>query len=182
MRKLIAGFAASIDGFIEGPKGEIDWITHDKDHFKEMAESWKKIDAMFHGRRTYETVKRMQEGKKKQANPFAHMKHYVFSRTLKEIEEGYILVNDDIENRVEQIKNEPGKNIAVFGGAELLSSLLNAGLVDELEIAICPVLIGGGRPFFTNIKHRIDFTLRDVKSYASGLVILTYTLKKKNKP
>ena len=56
MRKLIAGFAVSLDGYIEGPNGECDWIIYDKEQFKELAEHWKKIDAMFHGRKTYEVM------------------------------------------------------------------------------------------------------------------------------
>ena len=61
MRKLIAGFATSIDGFIEGPNGEIDWIIYDKEQFKELGDYWKKIDAMFHGRKTYEASLAMQK-------------------------------------------------------------------------------------------------------------------------
>lgn len=179
MRKLIAGFATSIDGYIEGPNGEIDWIIYDKDHFKELAGSWKKIDAMFHGRKTYEASLVMQKGSKKQSNPFANMKHYVFSNTLKKVEPGYILVSGDLKKEVTKIKSEPGKEIAVFGGSLLVSSLLNLGLVDELSLAICPALLGNGKPFFPDIKKRIDFTLKKAKSYPSGLVYLTYVLKKR---
>ena len=184
MRKLIAGFATSIDGFIEGPNGEIDWIILDKEQFKELAVHWKRMDAMFHGRKTYEASMAMQKGSEmpaevKQANPFARMKHYVFSNTLKKVEEGYILVSGDLKKEVNKIKNEEGKEIAVFGGGVLVCSLLNLGLVDELTLAICPVLLGKGRPFFPDITKRIDFTVKEVKSYSSGLVSLTYAVKNK---
>lgn len=175
MRKLIAGFATSIDGFIQGPNGEVDWIIYDKEHFKELGESWKKIDAMFHGRKTYEEALAMQKSSgKKQSNPFARMKHYVFSNTLKEVKEGFILVNGDIKKEVTKIKNAQGGEIAVFGGAELVCSLLNAGVVDELSLAICPVLLGKGKPFFPLIQKRIDWKLKEVKSYSSGLISITY--------
>ena len=184
MRKLIAGFATSIDGFIEGPNGEIDWIIYDKEQFKELAVYWERMDAMFHGRKTYEASIAMQKASGlpddvKQANPFAHMKHYVFSNTLKEVEGDYILVRGDLEKEVNKIKNEPGKDIAVFGGGVLVCSLLNLGLVDELTLAICPVLLGKGRPFFPEITKQIDFTVKEVKSYSSGLVSLTYAVKNK---
>jgi dihydrofolate reductase len=182
MRKLIAGFASSIDGFIKGPKGEIDWIIYDKEVFKELEKQWSETDAMFHGRVTYEEVINMYGNKgSNQSNPFAHMKHYVFSNTLTSVEEGFILINGDLEKEVRNIKNEPGKNIVVFGGAKLLSSLLAYKLVDEIVLAISPSVLGNGIPFFTGIESRIDFTLKECKSYSSGLVHLTYTLKKSKK-
>ena len=153
MRKIIAGFATSIDGFIEGPNGEYDWIIHDKEQYKRLAEQWKKIDAMFYGRKTYETVlKNPYKGKN---NPFAHMKHYVFSQTLQKVESDFILVSGDLKKEVEKLKNQPGKDIAVFGGAELLSSLLNLDLVDELILAICPILLGKGKPFLLLLKKEL---------------------------
>lgn len=182
MRKLSAGFAMSLDGFIEGPNGEYDWIINDPEYFKELSETWEKTDAFFHGRKTYEMSMAMQKktGKpKKQNNPFAHMKHYVFSHTLEEVSEDFILVKGDIKEQVTRIKNEPGKNIAVFGGARLAGSLIDMGLVDEVSIGLCPVVLGSGKPFFSGIGKRIDFTLISSKSYASGLVALTYGIKRK---
>jgi dihydrofolate reductase len=87
---------------------------------------------------------------------------------------GFILVNGDLEKEVIKIKKESGKDIAVFGGAELVSSLINLDLIDELVLAICPVVLGKGKPFFINIKERKRYRLKEVKSYISGLVSLTY--------
>jgi len=176
MRKLVAGFAMSLDGFIEGPNGEYDWIIHDKEQFKELAEYWKKIDAMFYGRKTYEAaLKNPYKGKD---NPFAHMKHYVFSNSLTKLEKGFILVSGNTKNEITKIKNQPGKDIAVFGGAELACSLINLKLVDEIVLAICPVLLGKGKPFFVNIQERNYFTLKENKTFSSGLVSLTYAAKR----
>ncbi|MGB8194973.1 MAG: dihydrofolate reductase family protein [Chitinophagaceae bacterium] len=180
MRKLTAGFAVSIDGFIEGPNGEYDWIVYDKDHFKELSEHWKNMDAMFYGRKTYEASLAMQpksKSKKKPAsqnNPFAHMKHYVFSSTLSSVSDEFILVKGDLKEEVNRIKQADGKSIAVFGGAELISSLINLDLIDELQLAIVPVILGAGKPFFININERKAYELKEVKSYASGLVTVTY--------
>lgn len=177
MRKLIAGFAVSIDGYIEGPNGEYDWIIFDKEHQKELADHWKKIDAMFYGRKTYETVVAMQSKTKgKQQNPFAHMKHYVFSNSLRAVDESFILIKGETVNEVMKIKNYEGKDIAVFGGAEFACSLINLGLVDELQLAICPIIIGAGKPFFSNISKRIHLNLLQCKSYTSGLVFLSYSV------
>ena len=182
MRKISAGFAMSLDGFIEGPKGEYDWIINDPEHFKEMAKNWEKTDAFFHGRKTYEMSMAMQKksGKaSKKNNPFAHMKHYVFSNTLDSVDEEFTLVNGDVKKQVEAIRNEAGKDIAVFGGAHLACSLINLALVDEVMVAICPVLLGGGKPFFAGIDKKIQLTLSDSKVYASGLVVLTYSIASK---
>jgi dihydrofolate reductase len=176
MRKIIAGFAMSIDGYIEGPNGEYDWIIFDKEQYKELAEHWKKIDAMFYGRKTYEVV--LKNAGKEKNNPFARMKHYVFSKSLAKVEDGFILVNGDTEKEVMKIKNAPGKDIAVFGGAEFACSLINLKLIDELVLAICPVLLGKGKPFFINIEERNYFNLKEAKTFSSGLVSLTYEAKK----
>jgi len=173
MRKIIGGFAVSIDGFIEGPNGEYDWIINDPEYFKEYSRQWKKIDAMLYGRKTYETVIKHKSNLK----PFAHMKHYTFSHSLKKLEPEFILMNGDIKEDIMRIKNEPGKDIAVFGGAEFLSSLINLKLIDELILAICPIILGKGKPFFINIEERNHFSLKSSKSYSSGLVALTYEAK-----
>ncbi|HYF32962.1 MAG TPA: dihydrofolate reductase family protein [Chitinophagaceae bacterium] len=181
MRKLTAGFAVSLDGFIEGPNGEYDWIIYDKEHFRELAEHWKRTDAMFYGRKTYEASLAMQpksSSKKKKKtsdnNPFAHMKHYVFSATLDAVADEFVLVKGDLKEAVNKIKSEKGNDIAVFGGAELVSSLINLDLVDELQLAIVPVILGSGKPFFINIQKRKIFRLKEAKTYDSGLVVLTY--------
>ncbi|SRR5258705_6519092 len=175
MRKLIAGFATSIDGFIEGANGEIDWIIFDKEQIKELGKQWKETDAMFHGRKTYEMeIAMKKKSKGKQANPFAHMKHYVFSHSLKKVDDDFILVKGDLKSEVIRLKSEPGKQIAVFGGAELLCSLLNLDLVDELVLAICPVLLGKGKPFFPDIHRRMSWNVKKVKTFSSGLITITY--------
>jgi dihydrofolate reductase len=175
MRKIIAGFAASIDGFIEGPNGEYDWIINDAEYFKEYSKQWKNIDTMLYGRKTYEVVIKHQATEK--SNPFAHMKHYVFSHSLEKAAPGFVLKKNELKDDVMKIKNEPGKNIAVFGGAALLSSMINLKLVDELIIAISPVLLGKGKHSFINIENRNYFNLKTAKSYSSGLVVLTYETK-----
>ena len=107
------------------------------------------------------------------------MKQYIFSDTLKELPKEYILVDSDkLEEKVNAIKNEPGKDIWLFGGASLTTSLMNLNLVDELGLAVHPIVLGGGKPLFQNIKDRIKLDLIDTKTYSSGLVSLTYHPKK----
>jgi dihydrofolate reductase len=171
MRKVILGLAVSLDGFIEGPNGEYDWCFTDQDYG--MTEFFKRIDSTFMGRKTYELTLTMGDA----AMPgFPKLKEYVFSTTLKDIKPGAILIKDNIEAEVKRIKNGPGKDIWLFGGAGLTASLLNLGLVDEINLAVHPIILGGGKPLFSNIKQRVALTLTDTKTYSSGLVALTYTL------
>ena len=169
MRKVILGLAVSLDGYIEGPNGEYDWCFTDQDYG--MSEFFQRIDSVFIGRKSYELTLTMGDA----AMPgFPKLTNYVFSTTLKEVKPGDILIKGDIEAAVKRIKNEPGKDIWLFGGASLTASLLNLGLIDEIGLAVHPIILGGGKPLFSNIKNRIPLTLSDAKTYSSGLVALTY--------
>lgn len=171
MRKVILGLAVSLDGYIEGPNGEYDWCLTDQDYG--MSAFYKRIDSLFIGRKSYDLTLSMGD----EAMPdFPKLTEYVFSTTLKEVKPGAILINGDIEAEVNRIKNDPGKDIWLFGGANLTASLLNLGLIDEIGLAVHPIILGSGKPLFSNIKGRIPLKLIDTKTYSSGLVYLTYTL------
>ena len=172
MRKIILGLAVSLDGFIEGPNGEYDWCFTDQDYG--MTEFYKRIDSLFIGRRSYELLLTMDND----AMPgFPKLKEYVFSTTMKDAKPGVLIINDDIKTNIEKIKHEPGKDIWLFGGASLTSSLLNLDLVDEMSLAIHPIILGSGKPLFSDIKKRIPLNLIDTKTYSSGLVTMVYSFK-----
>lgn len=173
MRKIILGLAVSLDGYIEGPNGEYDWCFTDQDYG--LSNFFKRVDTAFIGRKTYEMSLAMGEG----AAGFPKLQECVFSTTLDKVKEGAILIKDDIKREVQKIKNEAGKGIWLFGGAGLTSSLMNFGLVDELSLAVHPVLLGGGKPLFKDIKDRVHLNLVDTKTYSTGLVSLTYNLRQK---
>lgn len=169
MRKVILQLAVSLDSFIEGPNGEYDWCFTDQDYG--MAAFFERVDSVFYGRKSYELTLSMDST---DWPDFPKLKAYIFSTTLKEVKPGEILINGDIEAEVRRIKNEPGKDIWLFGGASLTASLMNLGLVDEIILAVHPIILGGGKPLFSQIKERIPLTLTDTKTYSSGLVLLTY--------
>jgi dihydrofolate reductase len=171
MRKVILNVAVSLDGFIEGPNGEYDWCFTDQDYG--MPDFFKRIDALFIGRKSYEVLQGMETGD----NSFPKMKEYVFSNTLQAVKGDAILVSGDIITAVQNIKKEPGKDIWLFGGASLTTALMNAGLVDEFSLAIHPILLGKGKPLFNDIAGRIQLQLTDTKTYSSGLVIMAYDVK-----
>jgi len=171
MRKLILGLAISLDGFIEGPNGEYDWCFTDQDYG--MSGFFKRIDSLFIGRKTYEMTLQMGD---QSAAGFPKLKEYVFSKTLDKVKKGSVLISKDVKRKVQSIKKEKGKDIWLFGGAGLTSSLMKLKLVDELFLAVHPVLLGKGKPLFNDLEERINLTLLNSKKYTTGLVSLTYSL------
>ncbi len=171
MRKIILSLAVSLDGYIEGPNGEYDWCFADQDYG--LSNFFKRIDTVFIGRKSYEVMMGMEA-----PTGFSKFKEYVFSTTLNEVKPGKILVRGDIEKEVQKIKEEPGKDIWLFGGAALTTSLMNLNLVDEIALAIHPILLGAGKPLFSNINGRIELDLIDTKTYSTGLVLVTYRVRK----
>lgn len=169
MRKIILGLAVSLDGFIEGPNGEYDWCFMDQDYG--MSDFFKRIDAVFMGRKSYELTQSMKD-----ESGLPKMKTYIFSNTLASVGDDNVLVSGDIKKKVQAIREEEGKDIWLFGGASLTTSLLNLRLVDELSLAVHPIILGSGKPLFNNIDKRIKLKLVDSKTYNTGLVSLVYHL------
>jgi dihydrofolate reductase len=169
MRKIVAGYAASLDGYIEGPDGEFDWILIDPEI--DFAEQAKRFDTYFFGRKSYEAIVAMN------FPVTAGVKNYVFSNTLASVQEGYELISEDIKEKVLQLKNREGKDIAVYGGASLLASLLDLQLVDELAVAVIPVLLGKGKPMVDVLKEKAWLDLLDTKNYSNGTVQLRYNIR-----
>ena len=173
MRKLILGLAVTLDGLIEGPNGEYDWCFTDEDYG--MSDFFKRIDALFIGRKSYELLQGMNES---EMGWMPKLKEeYVFSNTLQEVKEGAILVSGDIASRVKEIKAAEGKDIWLFGGASLTTALMQQGLVDELWLSVHPIVLGSGKPLFNGITERIPLELTETKAYETGLVSLKYIIK-----
>ena len=176
MRKLILQLAVSLDGFIEGPNGEYDWCFTDQDYG--MTDFFKSINGVFYGRKSYELANSMNVSNEDAAFPdLPKLKEYVFSTTLQQVKPGAVLIKDNVEAEVRRIKSESGKNIWLYGGASLTTSLLNLQLVDKISLAVHPIILGAGKPLFQQIKKRLSLNLIDNKSYSSGLVALTYSLR-----
>jgi dihydrofolate reductase len=169
VRRLILNLAVSLDGFIEGPNGEFDWCFTDQDYG--MKDFLGRIDAVFFGRKSYEVLLQTEK------NPYPGIQKYVFSTTLHSLEGAY-LIRDDIVANVQNIKKQRGKDIWLFGGAKLAGSLMNLGLVDELQLAVHPLLLGRGKPLLVNLENRMLLRLVDTKTYSTGLVQLFYTTTK----
>jgi dihydrofolate reductase len=171
MRKVVYGGAMSLDGYIAGPNGEYDWIVMDPDI--DFAEAMDRFDTFLIGRKTFEATRRMGGD---EAPPTPGIRNIVFSRTLRPEDCPYP-VSDDAERVVAALREEPGKDIALFGGGELFRSLLAAGLVDEVGFAVIPVLLGGGIPLLPSPAERARLKLKKHRVYEkTGTIGLEYDI------
>jgi dihydrofolate reductase len=173
MRKVIYGGACSLDGFLADRDGAIDWLHFSKDVQQIMAGQWATVDTMLFGRKTFEFAATHGGG-----GAAAGMSCYVFSRTLaKSPAKGVELVSTDAGEFVRALKSKPGKDIIVMSGGNLATSLLRAGVVDEVGFNIHPVLLGAGVPAFLDAGTRIKLELLECKKLDGGCVLVTYRVK-----
>jgi dihydrofolate reductase len=169
-RRVCYAVAASLDGYIAGPKGEADWIVMDPEiDFRAI---FARFDTFLVGRRTFEAM----AGKGGGGTP--GVRTLVFSRTLRPSDYPKVtIVSERAEEAVAALREEPGKDIWLFGGGLLFASLLGAGLVDAVEVAVVPVLLGGGIPLLPPPAERAKLTLTGHRVYAkSGIVSLEYAV------
>ena len=169
-KRLRYQVAASLDGFIAGPKGDYDWIVMDP--AIDFDALYKEFDTVVMGRKTY-TMMTAHGGN----GAMPGVEVVVFSRTLKPMKaEGIRITRDNAARVVRALKKKPGRDIWLFGGGELFRSLLDAGLVDTVEVAVMPVLLGAGIPLLppgANTK----LVLADQKVLKrSGIVVLSYSV------
>ena len=169
MRRVVLNVAVTLDGYIAGPKGEYDWCFTDADYG--MTEFMERVDAVLMGGKSYRLL--LDYG-----HPYPDKTNYVLSRTEHSSPyENVVLVNKDIALFVEGLRRQRGKDIWLFGGAEIFQLLLSAGLVDELMLSVHPVVLGAGLPLFGHADARQTLLLKDTRSYPSGLVQITYVIK-----
>jgi dihydrofolate reductase len=175
-RRVRYQVAASLDGFIAGPNGEYDWIVGDP--AIDFAALFKEFDTVVMGRKTYEVA--LTQG---ESGAMPGKDVVVFSRTLPATTHpGVRIVNDDPRRVVAELKKKPGRDIWLFGGGELFRSLLDAGLVDTVEVAVMPVLLGAGIPLLPP-GGMTKLVLVDQKVLAaSGIVALAYSVAGSSQP
>lgn len=173
MRTVTWGAACSLDGFITGPDGGIDWLHFSTDVQEEMTRYWSTVDTVLMGRKTWEFAATQPDP----GTTVPQVASYVFSRSLKAIDRrGVTLVSSDAAAFVRELKTGPGKDICLLGGGELAQSLLAAGVVDEVGLNVHPVLLGAGVPFFRD-AGRIQLALRESRVIDGGCVLSTYRVR-----
>ena len=172
MRLVRFGGAMSLDGYIAGPAGEFDWIVMDPEI--DFAAMMRQFDTFLIGRNTFEAMRRMGGGAAAEA---PGIRNIVFSRTLDPADFPGVTIESDAERVVRALRDQPGKDIALYGGGELFRSLLAAGLVDRVEVSLIPVLLGGGIPLLPPPAQRARLTLRGQRVYEkTGTIGLEYDI------
>ncbi|HET6360631.1 MAG TPA: dihydrofolate reductase family protein [Gemmatimonadota bacterium] len=168
-RRIRYHVACSLDGYIADEKGGADWIVDEPTI--DFAALFAQFDTFLMGRKTYELTL-------SQPGPGLGGDMVVVSRSLlPEDHPGVTVIADDLEARVRELKERPGKDIWLFGGGELFRSLLDLNLVDTVEPAIVPVLVGGGVPFLPSPAVLKKLKLTDHRVFPSGIVWLVYTVQ-----
>jgi len=185
MRKLIFFMHTSLDGFVAGPKGEMNWIKVDDELFDFVGTMTDQSDTALYGRVTYQMMENYWPTAGDQPNASKHdIEHstwynkvpkVVLSRTLNESDlKNTKVFNDHLAENINQLKQQEGKNIIIFGSPSASNSILKVGLVDEFWIFVNPILLGQGMPLFKDITQSIHLRLIESKTFNNGVIALHY--------
>lgn len=181
MKKIILDLAATLDGFIEGPNGEIDWcIMEDDMDFDGFLSD---IDTIFYGRVSYDAWGNFQPDPdadiaEKEFWQTIHSKKKIVFSSQNRQDDRATFINSDIAEKVTEIKKQGGKNIWLYGGASLIRTFIQLKLIDVYRISVHPTALGSGKPLFENLKERIELKLIKTNTFRSGVVQLIYEPKK----
>ena len=188
MRKIIAALQVSLDGFIEGPNEELDWVNSWEDPFDIVG----KVDGFVLGGRMYPgyeqywqavldnprgilpfTGRPATDGEIEYAEFAGRTPHIVVSTTLQKVSWKHTRIVRDL-GEVRRLKEAPGGDMHAVGGATLVSSLMNAGLVDEIRLVVQPIVLAGGKPLFKDVTDRHALTFLTARPLKGGAVSLSY--------
>ena len=173
-RRVRYHVAVSLDGFIAGPKGEFDWIIPDPGF--DFEAYFKQFDTFLLGRHTFEVTR--QAGAPGMP---AGTKTIVFSRTLRQSDYPDVAITSEVARTVSELKKKPGKDVWLFGGGKLFRSMLDAGLIDTIELAVIPILLSQGVPLLAPGARSPVLQLIETKTLPSGTVLLSYNVATKQK-
>jgi dihydrofolate reductase len=182
MRNLIYSMGVSLDGFIAGPDGDIDWSAPDEELHRFHNQQTRELGTHLCGRRLYEVMRYWDtadqnpsaaEHELEFARIWQRLPKIVFSRTLTEVEGNARLATEGIAEEVAKLREQPGKDLGV-GGAGLASTCIELGLVDEYRLFVSPVVLGGGTPYFPALEDRTNLELVETQTFGSRVVYVRY--------
>ncbi len=175
----------SLDGFVAGPNGEMNWIKVDEELFDFVPTLTANADAALYGRVTYEMMQGYWPTAADQPNASKHDKEHsawykkipkiVLSKTLSEKGlENTTVISDQLADKITKLKNQDGKDIVIFGSPRASHSLLDLDLIDEFWLFVNPILLGKGIPLFKNVNETTKLKLIETKTFSSGVIALHY--------
>ena len=179
---VIWSIGVSLDGYIAGPNGEIDWSAPDEELHRFHNEQARELGAQLCGRALYEAMLPWEnragdpawgEPELEFARLWQALEKVVFSRTLETVEGKARLARGDVAEEIARLKGEPGGDIGV-GGAGLAAACIEQGLVDEFRLFVSPVVLGGGTPCFPALDRRVDLDLVETRTFGSRVVYTRY--------
>ena len=187
MRKLKLQVQMSIDGCVAGPNNEMDWLIRDIKNLKYIHRIAESVDTIFMGRKMVDefilywtdVMNKPDDPMYVFAKKMIEIPKVVFSKTLNKSEwVNTELAKGDLKDEVIKLKNQKGKDILVYGGASLNSSLLKENLIDEFYLFVNPIVMGNGKNIFKDIKEIQKLSLIESKMFDCGVVLLHYKVKK----
>jgi dihydrofolate reductase len=190
MRKIIVTMWVTLDGYIVGPNNDMSFVGehYDAAMGKYEDDLVSAADTLLLGRVTYESFAGAwpyvpdkldaDPAEVAYANKLNAMRKIVFSKTLPQVEwNNSTLLREIVPEEIERLKQEPGKDIVIYGSASVIQALTNHGLIDEYQLLVHPVLLGDGKRLFDNIKQKVTLKLVNTEARSSGVVVLTYQPK-----
>ena len=185
MRNLIFFMHTSLDGFVAGLNGEMDWINLDDAMFDFVATMTDQADCALYGRVTYEMMQSYWPTAGEQPNATKHdiehstwynkVSKIVLSKTIRETGlHNTKVISDQLSDNINKLKQQEGKNILIFGSPGASQSLLNQGLIDEFWLFVNPIILGKGMPLFKDITGTTKLKLVESKTFACGVIALHY--------
>ena len=186
MRKVFLFMMVTLDGFFEGPGQDIDWHNVDEEFNEFALNQLNDVDTLLFGRVTYQGMASYwptpfaKENDPIIADKMNTIPKIVFSKTLDKAEwQNTRLVKEHVAEEIANLKQQPGKDLAIFGSSDLAVSFIQMGLLDELRIMVNPVVLGSGKPLLKGIHDKLNLKLLKTMPFRSGNVLLYYQPNKK---
>jgi dihydrofolate reductase len=183
MRSVTYSMAMSLDGYVVGPDGSFDWTPPDEEVFNLATDEVRKVAVHLLGRRLYETMLYWETADQNPSLDYSTLEFaaiwralpkVVFSTTLSAVKGNARLASGGLEEEIERLRAEAAEGDIAIGGATLATEAAALGLIDEYRVRICPVLVGGGRPFFPHREGRVNLDLIESRTFSSKVVYLRY--------
>jgi len=183
MRRVTYSMGVSLDGYIVGPDGGFDWSTPDPEVFRFWIDEIREVGVHLLGRKLYETMLYWETADEDPSTDAAELEwtalwkplpKVVFSTTLSTVQGNARLASGDVAAEIERLRAEPGEGDIAIGGATLAAEAAALGLIDEFQIVVHPVLVGGGIPFFPRDERRVDLELVETRTFGSKFIYLRY--------